>query len=129
MARKGQQYTWADFPARRDEQGWHCRGCGAVLAGRRTAWCGRACLRAVLLKVHWGTIRAAARRRDRWRCVLCGERATDVDHIVELADGGSFHDQSNLRSLCREHHKAKTAESRRARAAARRAEKAGERVS
>jgi len=44
--------------------------------------------------------------------------AREVDHIVELADGGSFSDWVNLRSTCKECHKKKTAKSRMARAAA-----------
>ena len=123
MARKGQQFTWADFPVRHDEEGWHCRKCGKALDGRKTAWCGRDCLRQVRLLVHWGTIRASIRRRDKWKCVLCGRPATDVDHIVELADGGSFHDPANLRSLCDECHKAKTVAQRKARAERKKAEK------
>ena len=116
MARKGQEFTWDSFPKRKTAAGWHCRKCGVALTGRRTSWCGRACEKAVLLLVGWSTIRRTIRRRDKWTCVLCGARATDVDHIIELVDGGSFHDPANLRSLCRECHKAKTLRMRAARA-------------
>jgi 5-methylcytosine-specific restriction endonuclease McrA len=37
-----------------------------------------------------------------------------MDHIVELADGGSA-DDSNCRALCRACHRAKSAEARRER--------------
>jgi hypothetical protein len=116
MHRKGAP-SWKDFPRRKDEQGrWLCRKCGTALDGRKTSWCGKDCLKAVLLMCDWGTIRRTIRRRDKWMCVLCGNRATEVDHIVELADGGSFFDPSNLRSLCTTCHKAKTMEARRLRA-------------
>lgn len=116
MARKGQELTWADFPQRKTAAGWHCRKCGKVLTGRKTSWCGKECLKAVMMVVDWRYIRRAIRRRDKWKCVLCGAKATDVDHIIELADGGCFHDPQNLRSLCGLCHKAKTAATRKARA-------------
>ena len=63
---------------------------------------------------------AAARGYDRkWRriraqylkshpdCVVCGEPAEEVDHIVSLADGGT-HKWENLQSLCKTHHSQKT---------------------
>jgi 5-methylcytosine-specific restriction protein A len=52
--------------------------------------------------------------RDGWRCVLCRRPASEMDHIVELADGGSA-DDSNCRALCRACHRAKSAEARRER--------------
>ena len=64
---------------------------------------------------------AAARGYDaKWRyiraqflkahsqCVVCGEQATEVDHVVPLADGGT-HQWSNLQAMCKTHHSQKTA--------------------
>ena len=47
-------------------------------------------------------------------CAMCGERATDVHHIIAISDGGTD-DRSNLRPLCREHHKEHTSEQNRRR--------------
>ena len=63
----------------------------------------------------WGAIRRSILRRDQWRCQICGGHASDVDHIVELVDGGSFYEPSNLRALCDNCHKAKTAQARKLR--------------
>lgn len=43
-------------------------------------------------------------------CLIEGRavQATDVDHIIEKAHGGTDA-MSNLQSLCRDHHKRKTA--------------------
>jgi 5-methylcytosine-specific restriction protein A len=71
-------------------------------------------------------VRNRVRRRDKWKCVLCGKPGTDVDHIVELVDGGSWGDMSNLRLLCNPCHKRKTAESRKIRAAKKKQEKLNE---
>jgi 5-methylcytosine-specific restriction endonuclease McrA len=131
MARKGQQYTWADFPPRKTAAGYHCRYCKKLLTGRKRAWCDKECTKKVLLLVDWRYIRNRIRRRDRWVCQMpvgtgiCGRPATDVDHIIELADGGSFHDWANLRSMCRECHKAKTQLMRKLRAERKKLEKAG----
>lgn len=63
--------------------------------------------------------RAGVERRARWLrhhplCVHCMKagrvtEATEVDHIIALANGGKDN-ESNLQSLCAECHKAKTAD-------------------
>lgn len=125
--RRGQEYSWDDFPAHKDASGWHCRFCKKVLTGKKRAWCGPECLKQVRLLCDWNYIRNRIRRRDKWKCQwvvadgqICGEYAKDVDHIIELADGGSFHNPINLRSLCVSHHRTKTARSRTERAARKR---------
>lgn len=119
MPRRGQK-TSADF---QQERVGTCRYCKQPVPPRRFTWCSDACIRAYRLETDWGLIRATIMDRDRYRCVLCGAADPDrgpllqVDHIVELADGGSFHDPANLRTLCIPCHKSKTWEARRARRA------------
>ncbi|WP_372500297.1 HNH endonuclease [Sphaerisporangium perillae] len=48
-----------------------------------------------------------ARRRDRERCYLCGGPGRIVDHVVAVADGGSW-DLSNLACICPDCHTLKT---------------------
>jgi 5-methylcytosine-specific restriction endonuclease McrA len=48
-------------------------------------------------------------------CRIFGAPATDVDHIIAVADGGGMYDRANLRPLCRKHHKKHTAAQNRAR--------------
>ena len=62
----------------------------------------------------WTDLRRLVFERDNGLCQLCAnsgvvERATDVDHIVTLSDGGS-NALANLQALCRACHEAKTAE-------------------
>jgi 5-methylcytosine-specific restriction endonuclease McrA len=44
-------------------------------------------------------------KRDEYRCKIRGRRctgvATEVDHIVQLIDGGAPLEESNLRAACR----------------------------
>lgn len=47
---------------------------------------------------RWRKARAKALRRDRYRCVICGAKATLADHIVARADGGTDTER-NLRPL------------------------------
>lgn len=122
------QLTWEDFPARKEAGSWHCRKCGAALTGRKRAWCGKQCLKDVLLLVDWRYIRRCILRRDHYKCVLCGNWANEVDHIVEMVDGGSFHEWSNLRSLCHEHHLEKTLLMRKARAEKKKAQRQAEKA-
>lgn len=119
------QLTWDDFPTFKDAEGWHCRFCKTALTGRKRAWCNKACEKEVLLRVHWRYIRSRILRRDKWRCqmvlssgITCLRPADEVDHIIEMVDGGSFHEWSNLRSLCHECHNTKTQMMRKARAEA-----------
>lgn len=53
----------------------------------------------------WQAVRAAILERDHGRCQIaahkCTVAATDVDHIVPLADGGAPYDPANLRAACK----------------------------
>lgn len=60
----------------------------------------------------WDRTRRRIFQRDRGLCQLCkaaerATRATEVDHIVSLAQGGTDED-SNLQSVCSSCHRAKT---------------------
>ena len=56
---------------------------------------------------RWQQVRAEHLRMEP-TCRICGEAATDVDHIVSRWYSGSD-DHDNLRSLCHSHHSRKTA--------------------
>lgn len=60
----------------------------------------------------WQKLRKRILERDKYLCMLCAEQgrlseATDVDHIINKAKGGTD-DESNLQSLCAPCHKEKT---------------------
>jgi len=64
---------------------------------------------------RWRSLREQVIRRDGRRCAVPGcpsdmseRRMTQVDHIVEVRDGGAFWDVSNLRTVCRYHHYSKS---------------------
>lgn len=64
----------------------------------------------------WYKLRQRILERDNYLCQSCLMQgryvtATDVDHIVPVAHGGTD-DESNLQSLCHECHKVKTAKER-----------------
>ena len=58
----------------------------------------------------WRTVRRQALMRDHFTCYYCGQRATEVHHIVEL-DDNNVHDPNlslnlnNLQSLCHDCHR------------------------
>lgn len=63
-------------------------------------------------------------RRDNYTCQECGHKNTyesgypsydwlEVDHITAVSNGGEFWSRDNLRTLCSDCHKKKTAEDRR----------------
>lgn len=60
--------------------------------------------RATRLPPNWKTIRRRILQRDNHRCVICGEPATEVDHVI----AGDDHAPVNLRSLCVHHHRRKS---------------------
>ncbi|MBQ9642909.1 MAG: HNH endonuclease, partial [Lachnospiraceae bacterium] len=61
----------------------------------------------------WKHARMAALRRDMFTCAICGARASEVHHLVEL-DDVNVHDPNislnlnNLQSLCHDCHSAIT---------------------
>lgn len=56
-----------------------------------------------------GSLVRRVRRRDRETCYRCGGPGRIVDHIVPVAEGGSW-DLDNLACICHDCHAAKTAE-------------------
>ena len=58
---------------------------------------------------EWRKIRGVVFRTMGDVCVKCGDKATEVDHVIELANGGTD-ELDNLQPLCKECHKVKTAE-------------------
>lgn len=54
---------------------------------------------------RWRIVRTAVLHRDGHRCQMrldgCTEHATEVDHIVELVNGGDAYDPLNLRAACK----------------------------
>jgi 5-methylcytosine-specific restriction enzyme A len=61
---------------------------------------------------EWRRLRKAVLARDHFLCRSCGSAASDVDHRVELIDGGAPYDPENLQALCEACHDAKSSESR-----------------
>lgn len=62
-------------------------------------------------------VRPSVLVRDNYKCVSCGYLGRSdelvVDHIVELRDGGSPYDKTNLQTLCHKCHNKKTNQVRR----------------
>jgi len=60
----------------------------------------------------WFWIRKDILRRDRYTCQICKTRLRkkflDVDHIIPVRMGGNPLNKDNLRTLCKDCHKAKT---------------------
>lgn len=55
----------------------------------------------------WRKLRKRALVRDGHRCRTCGAPANEVDHIVNVAEGGSD-ELENLQALCPPCHRRKT---------------------
>jgi 5-methylcytosine-specific restriction enzyme A len=53
---------------------------------------------------HWRKVRQHVLERDERKCQLrlpgCRGRATEVDHIVDVAVGGALYDPDNCRAVC-----------------------------
>jgi len=58
-----------------------------------------------LTSPQWKHRRRQVLERDGWQCQIrgqgCTQYATQVDHIVDRADGGSLLDLTNLRASCK----------------------------
>ena len=125
----------ADGARRRTEarRAARCVECGRALVGHRTPYCSRTCRWKFHGHYFWDSARSYVLLRDRYTCRMCGvrhrARELDVDHIVEIAAGGAALEYSNLQTVCRACHAAKTRAFLRYRAAERAASAAIERSS
>ena len=89
-----------------------CVECGKELPSHRSPYCSRTCRWRFHGHYFWDSARSYVMLRDRYTCRLCGTRhqarELDVDHIVEIALGGAALEYSNLETVCRTCHRAKT---------------------
>jgi 5-methylcytosine-specific restriction endonuclease McrA len=95
--------------ARRDAR---CVECGRSLPTHRTPYCSRRCQWKFHGHYFWDSARSYTMLRDRYTCRICGQRKRarelDVDHILEIAEGGAALEYSNLQTVCRTCHRSKT---------------------
>lgn len=95
-----------------------CRFCRAEVPRGRRSWCSQECILHGVLNVS----RLIALERDKFKCVLCGQRGgLEVDHIIAVADSGTHH-PTNLRTLCNDCHKTRTSQQRQERQSRRKKE-------
>ena len=94
-----------------------CIVCGALTDGtrcpdhRRPAWRSSRTQGMTTAQRGYDSAWQRARRaqlRTEPQCRGCGAPATEVDHIIPIADGGARLDPGNLASVCTTCHRAKT---------------------
>jgi 5-methylcytosine-specific restriction enzyme A len=89
-----------------------CVECGRELPSRRTPYCSRRCRWRFHGHYFWDSARSFVMLRDRYTCQLCGvrrrARELEVDHRLEISRGGAALDYTNLQTVCRGCHRAKT---------------------
>ena len=92
-------------------------GCGSKLEGKQTRWASHECNdRAyqlfAILKGNTGAIRKIIFERDEGFCHSCGafDDKWEVDHIIEIREGGGACGLENLQTLCPDCHNQKTAD-------------------
>ena len=89
-----------------------CRNCDNLVAEGRRHYCSEACMEEFNRNNTWYYVRMDVLRRDKYKCSICEKRfrktQLDVDHIIPVKMGGKLFDKDNLRTLCRECHKAKS---------------------
>jgi 5-methylcytosine-specific restriction enzyme A len=78
---------------------------GAYCPDHRQSWAGtRTKSGEVTGTAEWKRVRVVVLKRDRYQCQVrgprCTGRATQVDHIVNVAAGGAKLDPANLQSIC-----------------------------
>ncbi len=103
----------SDTPDKFDREGNKlCRNCDEQVAKSRRHYCSQKCMDEFNRNNSWFFIRKDVLRRDRYTCSICKTRMRkkflDVDHIIPLQMGGQLYDKANLRTLCKECHKAKS---------------------
>lgn len=66
------------------------------------------------IRCYWSQFRYLRIKIDNFTCQMCGNKfendtKLDVDHIIAITLGGECFDVENVRTLCKECHKKKTA--------------------
>jgi len=91
-----------------------CRNCEKIVATNRRHYCSKECMDEFNRNNSWFWVRKDVLRRDRYTCQICKQRLRkkflDVDHIIpiRMSDSMNVYNKDNLRTLCKECHKAKT---------------------
>lgn len=103
----------SDTPDKFDSDGDKlCRNCEKMVPSNRRNYCSQECMDEFNRNNSWYWIRKDVLRRDRYTCRICKKRFRkkflDVDHIIPVQMGGQLLDKTNLRTLCKECHKAKS---------------------
>ena len=102
----------ADIPNRIENGVKICRNCDNPVKKGRRHYCSTKCMAEFIRNNQWRWVRKDVLRRDNYRCSICDKRfrksQLDVDHIIPVRIGGELFRKENLRTLCKECHKAKT---------------------
>lgn len=103
----------SDTPDKSDERGNRlCRNCDSLVSEGRRHYCSTACMETFNRDHTWHFVRKDVLRRDKYRCGICERRfrksQLEVDHIIPVRMGWDCFDKANLRTLCKECHKAKS---------------------
>lgn len=73
----------------------------------------------IIDQAKWLKVRRWVRAEEK-SCRHCGSRTRlEVDHIIEVADGGAMYERANIQVLCADCHQKKTLRARQMRAAMR----------
>lgn len=101
----------SDTPDRFDLEGNKlCRNCEKKVTRRH--YCSEKCMEEFNRNNSWYWVRKDVLKRDGYRCSICKKRFRkkdlDVDHIIPIQMGGKFFEKENLRTLCKECHRAKS---------------------
>ena len=90
-----------------------CRNCSNIVPDGRRHYCSKECMEEFNRNNTWFFVRKDVLRRDHYRCSICKKRFRkkdlDVDHIIPMRTGIDPFDKENLRTLCKECHRLKTA--------------------
>ena len=103
----------SDTPPKFDNMGNKlCRNCDNLISEGRRHYCSKDCMEEFNRNNRWFFVRKDVLRRDKYRCSICEKRfrkaELEVDHIIPVQMGGQLFDKENLRTLCKECHRAKS---------------------
>jgi len=89
-----------------------CRNCDNEVSQNRRHYCSIECMSEFNRNNSWYWVRKDVLQRDRYTCKICKTRKRkhllDIDHIIPVRMNINYYDKQNLRTLCKDCHKAKT---------------------